>query len=253
MDRRAFTITELLVSIAIIALLIGLLAPALSSVGAGGRSSRCQANLRQMATAANGYATMYDAYPAAIRYENVNGSFRRVAWDWVTTFTNQAISPGAVWSFTDHPGEVQQCPDFDGAATFGGDPYTGYNYNTTYIGAEAPFPSTGWSMVRKGVPPGGCSRMSTCAMFGDGGWKGGANKFMRAPGDSEGISLSVLYGGGQAFRHRHATNVSYLDCHVGCVGKPREGPLATQSLLDSIMAFPANGFLSADDAAYAPR
>jgi hypothetical protein len=29
-----------------------------------------------------------------------------------------------------------QCPSFLGASTFGNDPATGYNYNTTYIGTE---------------------------------------------------------------------------------------------------------------------
>lgn len=249
----AFTMVELLVVIAIISVLVGLLAPSLSGVGAGSRSLRCQANLRQMTAAANNYAAMYDAYPAAIRYESVNGVFQKVAWDWVTTFTNKVVSPGALWTFTDNPGEAMQCPDFDGSATFGGDPYTGYNYNTSYIGGEAPFPQTGWAMVRKGVPPHACSRGAQCAMFGEGGWKNGANKFMRAPLNSEGASLGVIYGGGQAFRHRGCTNVGYVDGHVGPANRGHSGPLATPALLTDVMAYPANGFLSEDDSAYNPR
>jgi prepilin-type processing-associated H-X9-DG protein len=253
MRRNAFSIVELLVVIGAIALLIGLLAPALSSVGAGGRSTRCQSNLRQMANAANNYAAMYDAYPAALRFENINGTFQRVAWDWVTTFSDEVISPGALWTFTDNPGEVQQCPEFEGASTYDGDPYTGYNYNTTYIGAEAPFPSTGWANVRKGVPPHACGRCAQCAMFGEGGWKGGANKFMRAPLNSENLGFDVIYGGGQAFRHRRSTNLAYVDGHVGSANKIFQGKHATPNLLGDTMAYPANGFLSDDDSAYSPR
>lgn len=253
--RRAFTITELLVTSAVISLLVGLLVPALRSAASGNRSLHCQTNIRQMAIAATNYSAMYDAFPAAIRYENHSGTMRRVAWDWVTTFNGQLISPGPLWAFTDHPGEVQQCPDFAGDSNFGGDPYTGYNYNTTYIGGEGFFPSLGWDNFRKGVPPHACSRASTCAMFGDGGKKGGANKFMRAPMRSEGLAVSLdsIYSGGQAFRHSHATNIAFVDGHVGSSNTPHQGHLATPSNLNNVMDFPNNGFLSDDDRMYDPR
>jgi prepilin-type N-terminal cleavage/methylation domain-containing protein len=48
--RPAFSIIELLVSIAIIALLIGILFPALSGAIGSARSVRCQANLRSLVT-----------------------------------------------------------------------------------------------------------------------------------------------------------------------------------------------------------
>lgn len=247
------SIVELLTVIAIIGLVVGLLFPALSGARASSRSLKCQANLRQMAIAATNYAAAWDAFPAAIRYEQRNGELHRIAWDWVTTFSNQVVSPGPLWAFTDNPGEVQQCPDFTGSATFGGDPFTGYNYNTSFIGGEAPFPTTGWVHVRRGVPPHACSRASRCAMFGDGGWKSGANKFMRAPANSENAPWSVIYSGGQAFRHGHSTNIAFIDGHVGASERPRKGRHATDALLQQSMDFPRNGFLSDDDAAYDPR
>jgi prepilin-type processing-associated H-X9-DG protein len=208
-----------------------------------------------MAIACNNYAAMFDAFVPAVRYEMRSGTLHRIEWDWVTTFNNQLVAPGPLWNFTDHPGETQQCPEFTGSSNSGGDPFTGYNYNTTYIGGEGLFPNLGWSHFRKGAPPHTCSRASSCAMFGDGGKKGGANKFMRAPLRSEGlgISLEAVYSGGQAFRHARATNIAFVDGHVGAVNKPRPGQLATPQLLNNFMDFPRNGFLSDDDRAYDPK
>jgi prepilin-type processing-associated H-X9-DG protein len=247
MRRSAFTIVELLVTIAVVALLIGLLAPALHRVGVSSRSMKCQSNLKQMAVAAQNYAAIYDSWPEAIRY--VPG--RRICWDWVTTNAGQLISPGALWSFTTNPTEVHQCPEFDGSSTFTGDPYTGYNYNTSYLGTED-YPAG--TEERRGTPPHACGRSSQCAMFGDGAFKSGANKFMRAPMRREGLHLQMgaLYSGGQAFRHAGATHVAYVDGHVAPVSKPWPGPLATPALLGQ-MDFPNNGFLSNDDAAYSPN
>ncbi|MCI0362598.1 MAG: hypothetical protein L0Y44_02230 [Phycisphaerales bacterium] len=249
---RAFTLTEVLVTLGAIVLLVGLLAPALSSVGASSRSLRCQTNLRQICIGAQNYAAIYQLYPPAIRYDTVGGVWRNIAWDWVTTFSNQVVSPGALWAFTDNPGEVQQCPDCSDKSSYG-EPFTGYNYNTTYIGGEGAYMTTGWEYFRKGVPPHACARSSQCAMFGDGGYKDGPNKYMRAPIDGAGQPPDVVYSGGQAFRH-HAktTNIAFVDCHTGSSRTPHKGNLATPNLL-SQMNYPRNGFLSDDDSAYDPR
>lgn len=253
MTRRGVTIIEIIVVIAIIAMLLGLTSLTLSGVRSAGRNVSCLNNLRQMSIGARQYALQYNYFPPAIRYERRNGGLIRLTWDWVTTFDGQIIDSGALWQFTDNPGEIHQCPEYEGPSNFNGDPFTGYNYNTSYLGGEAPFPQVGWNLFRPGIPSSTCTRSSTCVVFGDGGWLNGANKFMRAPENPESMPWSLVYSGGQAFRHRGSTNTAYIDGHVGHVSRPRKGIHATDSLLSAFMDYPDNGFLSNDDRAYKPR
>jgi len=249
---RGFSLIEILAVIAIVALLLGILLPVLSHAADSGRSAACKSNLRQLTLAAQLYAQTYNVYPPAVRYENTDGVFRTVAWDY--EHAGSDIKPGALWQFlSTDGGVVHQCPSFHGDSTFSSDPHTGYNYNTSYIGAEATFPNTGWDTIRWGIPVALHRNMTTTVVFGEGGWKSGANKFMRAPSNKVERNLWTIYGGGQAFRHRNATNVSFLDGHVASVTGPKSGPHATQTLLDSVMDYPNNGFLSEDDSMYNPR
>jgi prepilin-type processing-associated H-X9-DG protein/prepilin-type N-terminal cleavage/methylation domain-containing protein len=251
--REAFSLLELLAVLAVIAVLLGLMLPALASVRASSRTALCISNLRQMAIAAQRYALEYQYFPPAIRYEN-DGAFTQIAWDWVTQ-GGAVMSPGSLWAFSDDPGRVQQCPGYHGPSNFAGDPHTGYNYNTTHVGGEGRFPHLGWDHFYPGARYSACRKTTTVAMFGDGGYASGANKFMRSPLSStkDYLDLPEVYGGGQAFRHQKATNVAYLDGHVGSARTPFRGDLATEALLNDAMDYPRNGFLSDDDRAYDPR
>lgn len=252
LGARGFTLVELLVVIAVVAMLAGVLVPALRAGAAASRSAACRSNLRQLFLAAETYSQRSAGrYPVAVRYEQGDEGFETIAWDWRHA-PDEPPSPGPLWGGVD-PDRVQQCPDCTENSTFGDDPFTGYNYNTTFIGGEAVFPNLGWASVRPGLPRTLWRRTTETAVFGDGGWKGGANKFMRAPLNTVEGNLHTVYAGGQAFRHRGRTNVAYLDGHVGAVGRPRKGELATDALLADVMAFPQNGFLSDDDSAYDPR
>ena len=61
--RRGFTITELLVAIAIIGILIALLLPAIQATREAGRRVHCQNNLKQLALACHSYESSYKVLP----------------------------------------------------------------------------------------------------------------------------------------------------------------------------------------------
>lgn len=261
MQRRAVTLVEILVVLGLVALLVSLLVPGVHAAREGARSSECAARLRQLAVAAQAYATTFrEVFPPAILHEVAGSGVRTIAWDFAHDGAG-GIAPGPLWSFTDDPGAVQQCPSFVGPSTFGSDPFTGFNYNTSFIGAEGSYPVPdasgalvgGWASARRGLTASQHRRPSQTALFGDGGWKGGANKFMRSPSSSVEMDLSMTYAGGQAFRHLGCTNVAWLDGHVSGVCQSCPGMHATDALLASPMDHPRNGFLSDDDSAYDPR
>jgi len=258
--RRAFTMVEVLVTISVISVLMAIMVGGLRGASDASRTATCASNVRQLFVASQGYAACNQSQlPAAILYFQRGGVTRTVAWD----FEQQSgiVKLGSLWKFTDHPQQVQQCPACAAASTFGNDPFTGYHYNTSYLAAEGLLPASdadgtmqdGWQRVRAGVGPGQWRHTAEIAVFADGGWKSGANKFMRAPSATVENNLGMVYAGGSAFRHREQCNVAWLDGHVQSTGEAFQGIHASPALLKSILDWPRNGFLSNDDSAYDPR
>jgi|GEM_PF-313224 len=266
--RRGVTIIEVLVALGIIGVLVALLVPGLGVLRVSARSSENQSNLRQLAIGALGYANVSREWlpPSVLYFLKDSGVVTR-SWDFEEV--GGTSTPGAIWRFVGD-GRVFQCPDLEPpesiASASGGagavEQFTGYNYNTSYLGTEGSLPGVsvdgvlldGWNNARIGARPAQVTRPDVTAFFGEGGWQGGPNRYMRAPGNTVEFNLGTVYAGGQAFRRRGFTHVVRLDGHTGVVSQPCEGVHAAgQSwLLQSVMDFPRNAFLSDDDSAYAP-
>ncbi|MBM4113411.1 MAG: type II secretion system protein [Phycisphaerae bacterium] len=256
--RRGLTLIESLVAIAIISILVATLVPGVGLVRARAREGECRSHLRELALGALGYSNSNREWlPPAILFFMKDGQLDARGWDY-RQFAG-AWSPGAIWPFIGD-GRVLMSPELAEPAS-DAEPFTGYNYNTTHLGSEGFLPGPapdghmieGWENARLGAAPAQVRRPSDCALFGEGGWKGGANRFMRAPLNSVEYNLGTIYAGGQAFRRGRGTLVVHLDGNVRAYETPHEGPYAAPWLLSQVMGFPRNGFLSADDSAYDPR
>jgi prepilin-type N-terminal cleavage/methylation domain-containing protein/prepilin-type processing-associated H-X9-DG protein len=271
-NRPGFTLLEVLITVAIIGLLMGIALPAMDRAAAAAQRTHCRTNLRQMSRAAIQYAIEHDGqFPPGVLYgsdaDATSGDVR--AWDWHRDPSGR-VRPGTLWNYTDmnEPSGVLTCPTAVGLeAAWQGDRATGYNYNVAFIAAEARMPWSGdeglnaWDLLiekpnldgRTDLRYAQCHRSGTTALFGTGGRSGGTNKFMRSPVNVGG-GYDTAYAGGQSFPGS-TSNVGWVDGHVSKKAHAYKGHHWDDlpAWLCDTLSWPANGFLSDDARAYDPR
>ena len=253
-EENGFTLVELLTVMAVMAMLSGLLLPALRAARGQARERVCQSNLRQLVLAAQSYAAMNEEFfPPAYFRQGFDSLQIRYAWDFTTWQEGPEVEvrPGLLWmGGTD--ARIQQCPVFKGPSNTRADPYTGYNYNTSYLGRNetvSPRASAKTTDVR---------RPAETVIFGDGEYAAGANKYMRAPYSNPrdaSFSDAFRYAGVQGFRHAGATNAAFCDGHVASFREVyTETDFVSKDLLDRHNAEASTtvkvGFLSPDNRLY---
>ncbi|MCD4831968.1 MAG: prepilin-type N-terminal cleavage/methylation domain-containing protein [Anaerohalosphaeraceae bacterium] len=144
MNKKAFTLVELLVVISIIAILLAILMPALGAARSQGKAIVCKSNIRQLVLANTGYATENNGFyvPAAsdmwISAGFLRGGYHR--WHGVRKNGYEPFEPskGLLVSYL-ADGKVKECPKrvkFVDDQTNYEKGCGGYGYNMTYIGSR---------------------------------------------------------------------------------------------------------------------
>jgi len=246
--KKAFTLIELLVVISIIAMLTGILLPALSSVRKSAYSAVCLTNVRRLALAGMMYAQDNEAFPPHRMkkkcffdpYNFVNEYGRdRPRWQW---FFDQGVGPvidPSPWVkkkgdiFTDDDTLMMTndyfiCPSFHHYEYSVYDIRNGsYGYNYQYLGNARDRPDLG-KYQNFPVMESAIKAPSATIIIGDGRgskYPHGEHSYKLDPPKLALSTGAIYFGNWQQptieeqhcpaeARHKNKTNVSFLDGHA---------------------------------------
>ena len=214
--RAAFSLVELLVTVAAIGLLAAILVPALPAAKAAADAAVCRSNLRQLAAANLAYAADHGRYVAAAA--DIDGA-NSIRWHGVREGKAFDGAKGPLAEYLGGGGAsawVRRCPGFHPDAAGFETSCGGYGYNALGVGSELCRPDGGGATV--GMPAGAVAHPAATVMFADTAYLQGSGKKAKL------IEYSFaeppqLVGGIAAwptihFRHRGRANVAWADGHV---------------------------------------
>ena len=243
--KRGFTLLEMMIVLGLVSIAAAIVVPTLSAVHERALSAKCKTNLHQLAVACQGYAMRegYLPWGSISPQDHDRGYWQNETYELIFPRENPALHgvgswkeySSFCWDFIRRVGQngwscgemlkgmkaesVFGCPKCARERTdnWDGNHITGYNYNVCYLGyvendsGKRNYPTSRDSVI--------CPER--VVVFGDGGYAGGPNKFMRAPFQDkqyDASSAGLRKAGTQAFRHgrgraRHC-NMAFADGHV---------------------------------------
>lgn len=161
--RKFFTLTELLITISVIAILVSMLLPVLNSAREKANMIYCTGNLKQMSSANIIYAGAFDDYCVAAYLDTTMGNTNF----WGTNTAYLSCLTGRSYPFVKDSGKAVPakllCPTvpLTGSATYYS-PGTTYALNVRGIGGAAGYKYTAWRLGKIRQP-------SQKPLFGDAG------------------------------------------------------------------------------------
>lgn len=201
-EKSTFTLIELLVVISIIAILAGMLLPALKTSRNAAKNIQCTNQLKQFATVCTSYASDYNgwapcglgsanylftttsAYGGVADYLGLSGKY----YEW-----GKVAPPVSICPFGGNDGTLN--PTRQDAA------YPNFSYGINrYLGAYPDEPSYNQSTYNVRNP----SQRMMVSEIGVDGWNS------LVPGSG----TSVQWRGVISFKHNRKVNVGFVDCHI---------------------------------------
>ena len=229
---RWFTIIELLVVIGVIAILVGLLLPALSYAKESGRKAACISNLSQLTKANIMYADSWNCFVSANPFGDNNKR-----WHGERDNDTYAFDPlsGPLVKFLGQAGKIKECPSAKFPSTLTADSFEygcgGYGYNNYGVGStmyvDGYNASTWQSIYNRGIAPAAIKKSSETVMFADTAYLSGSTlveySYTEAPYSTWAATAAQLATDKPTstrmtasihFRHRDYANVGWVDGHV---------------------------------------